>query len=211
MRRGILIGMAITLGLIFTMGTMIKGRNYMYHVRDEDGISSICVTPGETELYTIAFATGTKTADYYLMLVDLDDSASRYPHAPVDNTHVEIVSISTSINADATYAGDVSYGYLSHVTDFNSVMHTFDHIPYDGFGASSTRLYGDYMFHPIDCRSSETMGFQTTVGGFSSAANIPTTSVASLKTGNGDAVLYIDVDAGSVSVSGVFQYRIVAD
>jgi len=211
MERKMLIAATIILTAMFAAGAMIKGSGYMYHVRDEDGISSVCVTPGETELYTIAFATGTKTADYYLLLVDLDDENERYPHVGVDGTHIEVVSLNTSINANATFAGDLSFGFLSSVSDSNSVLHTFDHISYDAFGASATRLYGDYFFHPIDCRKEETMGFQTTVHGFRSGITLPTTSVVSLETGNGDVVLYIDADAGSVSISGTIQYRIVED
>ena len=209
--KRILIGMAIMFSVLFSMGAMIKGRNYMYHVRDEDGVSSVCTTPGEMELYTIAFTTAAKTADYYLILVDLDDSDNRFSHAGVDGTHVEIISIGTTINANNAFVGDVSYGYLSNVSDANAVLHTFEHIPFNAYLNIFSRLYSDFTYHPIDCRTAETMGFQTTVHGLRSGINLPTTSVASLETGNGDVVLYIDVDAGNIIMSGTIQYRIVVN
>lgn len=211
MKKGILIGIAVVITTLLLMGAIQKGRGYMYSVRVEGETTSMCVTPGDWHVYTVTFGIGVKNVDYPMLLIDLDDVDENWPHKGVSAGHIHILSISTSINVNGTFAGNVSIGYLSDVTATNSRFNPVADYPFNAYLNLAVQSYKDYAFHPIGCKTTDTIGPAETLTAFQSDVFITIPSAGSIEPGNGDVVLWIDRGAGNITMSGVIQYTVVPD
>ena len=211
MKRGILIGMALIITALLCSGAIIRGRNYIYSVREEGGIASACVSPGDWEVNTVFFGIGVKNVDYPMMIVDLSNASGKWPHTAAEDTHIHVLSLSTTVNVNETFTGEINIGFLSSVTEDNSIMNHIDGDTYNAYMDIAIRSFKDYTFHPISCRTSEYFGLSETLTNFQSDVAITGPDGATYLSGDGDLVLFIDLGAGNIALDGVVQYVIVAN
>ena len=209
MKRGILIGMAVIIAALFCSGAIIRGRNYIYSVREEGGIASACVSPGDWEVHTVFFGIGVKNVDYPMMIVDLSNASGKWPHTAAADTHINVLSLSMTVNVNEDFAGEIDIGFLSSVTDDNSILNPIDGDGYNAYMHIALRTFKDYAFRPISCRTSEYFGPSETLTNFQSDVAITGPDGATYLSGDGDLVLFIDLGAGNIAMTGVVQYVIV--
>ncbi len=212
MKRGILIGMAVMFILLCSMGAVELGRGYLYSARTHADTRSMCVTPGNWDVNTVIFTIGVKNADYPMIIIDLDDTDLGWPHVGTANTHIDIISVSTQISTNGTFLGDISFGFLSDVTTTDSTYQPISFSMYNAYdNINQPYIPRDYSFHPIDCRSTNVFGLAATMTEFQSDVAITGPDGGGYAPGNGDLVLFIDLGAGNITMSGTVQYVIVAN
>lgn len=209
MKKGFLIGIAVVITTLLLMGAAQLGRGYMYSSRLDGPTTSMCVTPGDWKVHTVVFTIGVKNADYPMLIIDLDDDDLGWPHVGRANTHIDIISISTAVNSNDAFAGDIGLGFLSDVTVTNSTYHPISYMLYNAYdGINQPLVPRNYTYHPIDCRSTETFGLAATTTDFQSDVAITGPDGGGYTPENGDVVLFLDLGAGNVTMSGVIQYII---
>ena len=199
--------MAIIITALLCSGAIIRGRNYIYSVREAGGIASACVSPGDWEVNTVFFGIGVKNADYPMMIVDLSNASGKWPHTAATNTHIHILSLSTTVNVNEDFAGQISVGFLSSVTDENSIMNPIDGDTYNAYMDIAIRSFKDFTFHPISCQTSEYFGSSETLTNFQSDVLITGPDGGTYLSGDGDLVLFIEVCANQCELEIVIYVR----
>ena len=208
MKRGILIGMAIIITTLMVMGTISTGRGYMYSSRKEGSTTSMCVTPGDWEVHTVTFSIGIKNADYEMMIIDLDNEDSAWPHVGTADTHIDIISIATTANTNDTFVGSISLGFLRTVSLTNASFYQIYEERFNAYSAVVDSIYRDYASHPISCRSTEAFGPHATTYIFQSDEWETGPDGGGYLPEVGDLMLEVDVGAGNIAFCGTIQYVI---
>jgi len=212
MKRGIWLGMAIIITVLFVAGATEQGRGYQYSVRTDGETSSMTVSPGDWEVHTVVFTIGVKNADYPMIIIDLDDADLGWPHVGTASTHIDIISIATQISTNGAFLGDISLGFLSDVTATNSTYNPISFTLYNAYdNINQPYIPRDFSFHPIDCRTTGVFGLAATMTEFQSDVAITGPDGGGYAPGNGDVVLFVDLGAGNITMSGTIQYVISAN
>ena len=169
-----------------------------------EGGTSLLVSPGSADIEFIHIDAEDISTTTAFMVIDLSDTTN-WPHT--NTGHIDLVFIAGNVDPDATYAGDVSLGFLTNVDgtdgDFNGVFElhmdkktnplTFQlPIPFGGMSLEVAHYFG-----PITANSTL---FQTDVdlAGPDGASDYPS--------GDGDLVMIVGQSAGEVSVGFTIGY-----
>jgi len=172
--------------------------------RTVEGQTSLLVSPGSADIEFIHIDGEDVATETAFMLIDLSDTTN-WPHT--NTGHIDIVFLSGNVDPDATYAGDVSIGFLVDVDATDGDFHGLFELHMDKktepiaftlpipFGGMS--LETAHHFGPIIANSTL---FQT------SGADIAGPNGSTFPSGTGDLVVIVGRTAGEVSVGLTIGY-----
>lgn len=174
----------------------------------KDGRTSQYTAAGFTNTFTVHADAQSIAAQAAFMLIDLSDTVN-WPHTATGHINLEYIII--EIDPDASYLGEIKFGFLTNVDatngDFNQVL-DIDMVKKSDllvevidFGSHGMDLESNHHFGPITANSTL---FQTDV-------NLPgPDGNTSYPSGAGDFVCLVERSAGIVDVSVTLGYETVA-
>lgn len=172
------------------------------------GVESQNVIDGFALTQTVHLDTGSVAVQTAFMLIDISD-ITNWPHKNTD--HVVIRHLLVEVDPDAMYLGEVKIGFLSNVDatngDFNQII-DFDMAKKSDLAIEDLTFTGGFHcqllthFGPILVNSTL---FQTDVN----LGGPDDPSTLTYPSGDGDLVMLIERDAGTVDVSTTIIYETV--
>jgi hypothetical protein len=136
------------------------------------------------------------------ILIDLSDT-NNYPHSNLNYIHLEWLRVQIDAGAGANY--ELEFGFLENVDENNSNLYIFEHIKGTQQTGTSKELFFNYYPNGGQLRSQKLVTHDARIDDetFQNDQNNKSTlnpSTANVAPGNGDFVLLVTRNAGTIDV-----------
>ena len=175
---------------------------------DENGNANI-VQHAHPDSSTISFSKEGIVADQDFILIDLSDLVN-YKHKNLGLIHIESIFIITESSTIAQY--DLEFGFLDNVDSVNGDFHSILNIPASRQTGNQMRIL--YESHPNMVKCSPDFYLTSRVFAddvsFQDDLNLASTldpTTLNTPSGDGDLILMVRVDAGTVDISVNISYH----
>jgi hypothetical protein len=163
---------------------------------DSNGALNV-VSHGHTDSSTVRLDVTGLTADTRYVLVDLSDT-SGWPHSHTGYVHLDNVSIDVDPDNSAAYT--IHLAYLSEIDGTDAQRHDVESWSGKRKAAQVIRDYRSYDPNGPHCLPARTLTPVVTDTGFNTGVSLATPN-GNVTPADGDLVLFVEVDAGTIDLS----------